>query len=92
MTEEGYGAVYWFDNDWHYYERWEHLLEGKSLIRSGHPFKTPEGDTRCSYKKSALPKTSAIMSRALTIQITLNMEEKMPGLLKAIEKAGAATI
>ena len=88
MAEEGYGAVYWYDNDWHYYERWEHLLGGKSLIRSGHPFKTPEGVIRCSYEKSALPKSSAIMSRALTIQITLNMDEKMPGLLKAIEKAG----
>ncbi len=92
ISEEGYGAVYWYDNDWHYYERWEHLLEGKSLIRSGHPFKTPEGKTRCSYEKSALPKSSAIMSRALTIQITLNMEERMPGLLKAIEKAGKSTL
>jgi len=91
MAEEGFGAVYWYDNDWHYYERWEHLLEGKSLIKSGHPFKTPEGDTRCSYEKSALPNSSAIMSRALTIQITLNMEEKMPGLLKAVKKAGEAT-
>ena len=88
MSEEGHGAVYWYDNDWHYYERWEHLLEGKSLIKSGHPFKTPDGGIRCNYEKTALPKTSAIMSRALTIQITLNMEEKMPGLLKAIEKAG----
>ena len=88
MSEEGHGAVCRYDNDWHYYERWEHLLEGKSLIRSGHPFKTPDGGIRCSYEKTALPKTSAIMSRALTIQITLNMEEKMPGLLKAIEKAG----
>ncbi len=92
LSEEGFGAVYWFDNDWHYYEKWEHLLEGKSLLRSGHPFKTPEGETRCSYKKDALPKTSAIMSRALTIQITLNMEDKVEGLLKALEKAAEATI
>jgi 8-amino-3,8-dideoxy-alpha-D-manno-octulosonate transaminase len=34
MASEGYGAVYWYDNDWHYYERWEHLLEGKSLTRT----------------------------------------------------------
>lgn len=88
LGEEGFGAVYWYDNDWHYYERWEHLLEGKSLIKSGHPFKTPEGDTRCSYDKSALPKTSEIMSRVLTFQITLNMDEIIPGLIKAVEKAG----
>jgi 8-amino-3,8-dideoxy-alpha-D-manno-octulosonate transaminase len=88
MSEEGFGAVYWYNNDWHYYERWEHLLEGKSLIRSGHPFKTSEGDIRCMYDKNALPKTAELMSRALTIQITLSMDEKIPGLLKAIERAG----
>ncbi len=88
LTEEGFGAVYWYENDWHYYERWEHLLEGKSLTRSGYPFKTAKGETRCRYDKSALPETAGLMSRALTIQINLNMEEKMPGLTKAIEKAG----
>jgi len=90
LGEEGFGAVYWYDNDWHYYEKWEHLLEGKSLLKSGHPFKTPEGDTRCSYDKSALPKTSELISRVLTFQITLNMDENIPGLIKAIEKAGGS--
>ncbi len=88
MAEEGCGTVYWYDNDWHYYERWEHLLEGKSLAGSGYPFRTYEGKTRCSYDKNALPRTAELMSRALTIQITLNMEEKLPKLLRAIEKAG----
>ncbi|MBN2419262.1 MAG: DegT/DnrJ/EryC1/StrS family aminotransferase, partial [Deltaproteobacteria bacterium] len=37
LAEEGHGAVYWYDNDWHYYERWEHLLGGKSLTRTGYP-------------------------------------------------------
>lgn len=88
MSEEGFGAVYWYDNDWHYYEKWEHLLEGKSLIRNGYPFKTPDGDVRCRYEKTALPKTAELLSRALTIQITLNMDEKLPGLIKALKKAG----
>jgi 8-amino-3,8-dideoxy-alpha-D-manno-octulosonate transaminase len=91
LGEEGFGAVYWYDNDWHYYEKWEHLLEGKSLLKGGYPFKTPGDDTRCSYDKSALPKTSEIMSRALTFQVTLGMDETLPDLLKAIEKAGEAT-
>lgn len=90
LGEEGFGAVYWYDNDWHYYEKWEHLLEGKSLLKGEYPFKTPEGDTRCSYDKSALPKTSEIMSRVLTFQITLGMDETLPELLKAIEKAGSS--
>lgn len=88
MAEEGFGPVYWYENDWHYYERWEHLLEAKSLLQSGHPFKWPSGETRCGYEKSSLPKTAALLSRALTIPITIDMEEKMPGLIRAIEKAG----
>jgi 8-amino-3,8-dideoxy-alpha-D-manno-octulosonate transaminase len=87
MTQEGFGTVYWYENDWHYYERWEHLLEGKSLIHSGYPFKTPSGETRCRYDKSSLPKTAGLLSRALTIPININMEKQIPGIIKAIEKA-----
>ena len=87
MGEEGAGAVYWYENLWHYYEKWEHLLEGKSLIRRGYPFKTESDEPRCSYIKSDLPKTADIMSRALTIPININMEEQIPKVLKAIEKA-----
>lgn len=25
------GCFYWFDNNWHYYRKWEHLVERKSL-------------------------------------------------------------
>lgn len=27
------GCFYWFDNNWHYYKKWEHLLETKSLAK-----------------------------------------------------------
>lgn len=88
MADEGVGAVYWYENDWHYYERWEHLIEGKSLLRSGFPFKGETGEIRCKYDARDLPRTSEIMSRALTIQISLNMDEQIPKILKAIEVAG----
>lgn len=88
MAEEGVGTVYWYENDWHYYERWEHLLEAKSLVRSGYPFKTVSGETRCEYEKSALPKTAGLLSRALTIPITLHMKDTIPGIIKAVEKVG----
>ncbi|MFC1533187.1 DegT/DnrJ/EryC1/StrS family aminotransferase [Thermodesulfobacteriota bacterium] len=88
MVEEGIGTVYWYENDWHYFERWEHLLEGKSLINSGYPFKTQSGDTRFIYEKSSLPRTARLLSHALTIPININMEEQIPKILKAIEKAG----
>jgi 8-amino-3,8-dideoxy-alpha-D-manno-octulosonate transaminase len=90
MTEEGFGTVYWYENDWHYYERWEHLLEAKSLIGSGYPFKTTTGETRCRYDKASLPRTAELLSRALTIPININMDDRIPGIIKAIKKAAKA--
>jgi 8-amino-3,8-dideoxy-alpha-D-manno-octulosonate transaminase len=87
MTDEGAGTVYWYDNTWHYYEQWEHLLEGKSLLRNGYPFKADSGESRCDFKGLNLPKTSALMSRVITIQINIHMDEQIPVIIKAIEKA-----
>jgi hypothetical protein len=42
------------------------------------------------FKGLDLPKTSALMSRAITLQITINMDEQIPGIIKAIEKAAKA--
>jgi len=92
ITEQGVGTVYWYENDWHYFERWEHLLESKSLLPSGYPFKQESGETICSYQKSSLPRTAELLSRALTIQINLNMDEQLPKIIAAIEKAGDKVI
>jgi 8-amino-3,8-dideoxy-alpha-D-manno-octulosonate transaminase len=90
MAKEGAGATSWFKNDWHYYERWEHLLEGKSVVHSGYPFKTELGALRCGYDKSSLPKTADLLSRCLTIGININMDEQIPKIIRAIETAGKA--
>ncbi|RJR33558.1 MAG: DegT/DnrJ/EryC1/StrS family aminotransferase [Desulfobacteraceae bacterium] len=90
MTEEGAGAVYWFANYWHYYDEWEHLLGGKSVLQSGYPFNDPSGKARCRYEKGALPKTAELLSRALTIPINVHMDEQIPRIVKAIEKAAKA--
>ena len=87
MDEEGVGAIYWYDNLWHYYEKWEHLLAGKSLFRHCYPFRTDSDAARCEYLSSDLPKTAELLSRALTIPININMDEQIPKILKAIEKA-----
>jgi 8-amino-3,8-dideoxy-alpha-D-manno-octulosonate transaminase len=90
MAEAGAGAIYWHENYWHYYEQWEHLLEGKSLMRNGYPFKTESGRVRCSYAKDALPKTADILSRTLSIPINIHMDQQIPKILSAIEKASTA--
>ena len=87
MAEAGAGAIYWYENYWHYYEQWEHLLEGKSLMRTGYPFKGESGQVRRSYPKDALPKTADILSRTLSIAINIHMDQQIPKIISAIEKA-----
>jgi 8-amino-3,8-dideoxy-alpha-D-manno-octulosonate transaminase len=90
MTEQGAGTVYWYENTWHYYEQWEHLIGGKSLLRTGYPFKLASGESRCDYKNLSLPQTSDLMSKAITIPINIHMDEQIPVIIKAIEKAAKA--
>jgi len=90
LIKEGAGATSWYKNDWHYYERWEHLLEGKSSTLSGYPFREISGEKRCAFEKSSLPKTAEILSRCLTIGININMDEQIPRIIRAIEIAGKA--
>ncbi len=87
MAEAGAGAIYWYENTWHYYEQWEHLLEGKSLVRTGYPFKSESGQVRRSYPKDALPKTAEILSRTLSIGINIHMDQQIPKIISAIERA-----
>jgi 8-amino-3,8-dideoxy-alpha-D-manno-octulosonate transaminase len=90
MAEAGAGAIYWYENYWHYYEQWEHLLGGKSLIRTGYPFKTESGQVRRTYAKEALPKTAEILSRTLSIAINIHMDQQIPKIIGAIEHAAEA--
>ncbi len=34
LKKDGQGAINFAENTWHFYPRWEHLLEGKTLTRS----------------------------------------------------------
>jgi len=90
MADAGAGAIYWYENYWHYYEQWEHLLGGKSLMRAGYPFKGESGRMRAAYVKDALPKTAEILSRTLSIGINIHMDQQIPNIVKAIEVASKA--
>ena len=85
------GAVYFADNTWHYYPKWEHLLEGKTPAQSGWPFNEPGGKRRVVYDPDALPQSAAIMARCLVLPIPVNMsDERMAEMKAAIKKAAAA--
>jgi len=90
MADAGAGAIYWYENYWHYYEQWEHLLGGKSLMRTGYPFKGESGRMRAAYVKDALPKTAEILSRTLSIGINIRMDQQIPKIVGAIGHAAKA--
>lgn len=85
------GNFYWFDNNWHYIRKWDHLKEAKTL--SGlHP------EHRAAVIKSAtasFPASDAIMGRCVSTLISLLWTEDQvhekgramkAAVLKAMEK------
>lgn len=92
LSDEGAGAVYWHDNLWHAYGQWEHLLEGRTPLSGGWPFRSPGGSHRCGFDPEALPRTAGILSRALTLPIRIHMDQQLPVLIRAIDKAACAVL
>lgn len=88
LRDCGAGAVRWSENTWHYYPNWEQLLEGKTLCDSGWPF-SAHGKRRVIYDSRALPVSAAIMDRALTYQVPVQMSEEMKTATSAALKAAA---
>jgi 8-amino-3,8-dideoxy-alpha-D-manno-octulosonate transaminase len=90
LKEEGCGAVYFADNTWHYYPKWEHLLAGSTLAESGWPF-TSHGKRRVVYDENALPASAAIMKRLLVFQVPIKLTgERLGQMCVALEKASKA--
>jgi 8-amino-3,8-dideoxy-alpha-D-manno-octulosonate transaminase len=90
LGENGVGAINFGENTWHYYPRWEHLLAGATLARSGWPFLEPGGRRRVIYDKNALPVSAGLMSRTLVYQIPVKMPvERFEKIQNAIKKAAA---
>ena len=87
LREQGAGAVQWSENNWHYYPRWEHLLDGKTYCQGGWPFHA-HGKRRVVYDPHALPASAAIIERALTYQVpVLLSEEQKAKVADALKKA-----
>jgi 8-amino-3,8-dideoxy-alpha-D-manno-octulosonate transaminase len=91
LKENGAGAIYFAENTWHYYPRWEHLLHGSTLTRTGWPFKEPEGRRRIVYDPAVLPASAAIMDRCLVYQVPVKIsDERLAQITGALGKAAAA--
>ncbi|NDV14772.1 aminotransferase class I/II-fold pyridoxal phosphate-dependent enzyme [Muricauda sp. TY007] len=66
------GCFYWYDNNWHYYKKWEHLTEMKSL---GKPPKDII-ESLPDYKKADFSESDKWMSRNISCLIKLGWSEK----------------
>ena len=73
LLEAGFdGVFYWYDNNWHYYRRWEHLRDLKSLS------KLPETTSEhfLSRHATAYPDSDHWMGRTLSILIKLGWDQQ----------------
>ncbi len=72
LVEQGIdGCFYWFDNNWHYINGWEHLREGKSLGNL-----SPEIQNEIeNLKKRNFSKSDTWMGRNLSILVKIGWSE-----------------
>lgn len=73
LTENGLdGCFYWYTNNWHYINGWDHLKNSKSLGKL-----SPEVDAQLtSLPTSDFSKSDFIMSRTISILIKIGWSEK----------------
>ncbi len=88
LRKNGQGAINFAENTWHFYPKWEHLIEGKTLTKSGYPFAEPGGKRRIVYDPSMLPKSSALLERTLVYPISIKMPaEKLSSMCEVLKNA-----
>ncbi len=63
-------CFYWFDNNWHYYKKWEHLLEQKSLGAL-----SPEIQSGLQKNKRSFDASDAWIGRTISCLIKLSWTE-----------------
>jgi 8-amino-3,8-dideoxy-alpha-D-manno-octulosonate transaminase len=73
-AKTGLNFIYFFQNTWHYYRNWEHLLERKTAHRNGWPFRV-DGIRDLNFPREALPKSDEKMARLLVLPINVKMDE-----------------
>jgi 8-amino-3,8-dideoxy-alpha-D-manno-octulosonate transaminase len=90
LANEKAGAIYFKDNTWHFYPKWEHMLQGLTLCRTGWPFKRSQGED-LSYAPDGLPKSEAVFDRLLVYPIPVKMaDDRLETIIAAIRKAASA--
>jgi 8-amino-3,8-dideoxy-alpha-D-manno-octulosonate transaminase len=82
------GSFYWFDNNWHYIRKWDHLKNSASLNNLNESQK----QALQKIKQTDFPSSDSIMSRCVSTAISLlwteeQVQEKGDKMASAIKKA-----
>lgn len=88
------GNFYWYDNNWHYIRKWEHLKNGAWMNR----LHEEQKKNVMHYANQAFPQSDAIISRCISSSVSLLWDEaqakergeKMAAILKQVVAAGTA--
>lgn len=90
------GNFYWYDNNWHYIRKWQHLQNGSFMSR------LPEEQKKqvMHYSNMAYPASDAIMSRCISSSISLLWDEtqakergeKIAAILKGVIERSTVNI
>ena len=65
------GNFYWYDNNWHYVRKWQHLQSGSWM----HRLHDDQKKQVMHYTNQAFPMSDAIMSRCISSSISLLWDE-----------------
>ena len=81
------GNFYWYDNNWHYIRKWNHLKEGTSM----HPFSHALKQAVIENVNKDFSPSDAIMSRCISTSISLlwteqQIQEKGEKMVNVIRK------
>jgi 8-amino-3,8-dideoxy-alpha-D-manno-octulosonate transaminase len=66
------GNFYWYDNNWHYIRKWDHLKNAVAL----HRLSDPQKDALLALEKKTFAPSDAIMSRCISTAIGLLWTEE----------------
>ncbi len=66
------GNFYWYDNNWHYIRKWDHLKTAASL----HPLSDIQKEALLNLEKKSFAPSDAIMSRCISTSISCLWNEE----------------
>lgn len=72
LKNEGVGGFYWFENNWHYIRKWNHLKDVKTMI----PLYEEHKNLLPDYASQDFSVSDEIMSRVVTFGISLTWSEQ----------------